>query len=102
VCWHKIPCGQHTGLIADSRSHIAFTDTGAAGNQYVFITVNEGTVCQAHDLVTVDTSAGMIMNVLYRGFIAELGILYLPFDTPVLPVVPFCIYQGWASSSSAV
>jgi hypothetical protein len=35
----------------------------------------------------------MVMNVLYRGFIAELGILYLPFDTPVLPVVPFCIYQ---------
>jgi hypothetical protein len=35
----------------------------------------------------------MVMNVLYRGFIAELGILYRSFDTPVLPVVPLCIYQ---------
>jgi hypothetical protein len=33
------------------------------------------------------------MNVLYGSLIAELGIIYLPFDTPVMPVIPLGFYQ---------
>jgi hypothetical protein len=75
--------------VAYSRNHVAFTDTGAAGDQQVLEAVNKRKVGQAHDLVAVDTSDGMIMNVFYNGFIAEPGIKDRAFDTPVLPVIPF-------------
>jgi hypothetical protein len=77
--------------VADSRSHIAFTASGAAGDQHLEA-VNKRKVGQAHDLVGVDTSVGMIMNVFYSGFLEELGIKDRAFDPPALPVIPFGLY----------
>ena len=39
----------YAGLVPYSRSHIAFTDAGTAGDQQVLKAVNEGTVRQAHN-----------------------------------------------------
>src|ERR1019366_7777378 len=79
--------------VANSRGYIAFTDTCAACNKQVLIAVNKRTVRQAQDLVAVNTPFSIVMDALYRSFIAEVGIVYGPLYTPVLTIVPFCFYQ---------
>jgi hypothetical protein len=81
------------------RDHVAFTVTGASGDQQVLEAINKRTVRPANNLVAVDTSVGMIMNIFYSGFIAEPGLKDRAFDPPVLPVIPFSSHQKVRCSS---
>lgn len=74
----------YAGLMANGCCHIAFTDPGAACDQQVLVAGNKRAIGQAHDLVTVETAIGMVMDIFDHGFITESGLVDLLFYTAIV------------------
>src|SRR6185312_8430679 len=87
------PVSPATCVMSKGGSNITFANTCTSCNEDTFSFINEATVCQPHDLVTVDVAIAIIVESLKICLVAEAGILYLLVYTTVLPVVPFSIYQ---------